>query len=107
MSCDGSALAGIGEHHGLFHSPGIVAIHKPAKAIITVFAANRVSGIHWLALDKESVMFGEDKARLVFIIAKFETQIRRLREPSAIVIGALSLTYNGFVGVAIKTGYTS
>ncbi len=49
MSGDGSAVAGVGEHHGFLHRPSIVAADETDEAIVAVLTANGMSRIHGLA----------------------------------------------------------
>ena len=107
MRCDGSAVAGVSQHHGFLHCPRVVAIYESAKPVVAVFAACGMSGVHRFALDEKGVMFRNNRALLAFIVTKFEAEIRRLGEPATVIVGALSLTHDCFVSAAIETRHAS
>jgi hypothetical protein len=66
-----------------------------------------MSVVHGFALDEESVIFGNDRTWLAFSVAKFEAEIGRLGEPTAVIVRALALTHDYFVGAATETRYAA
>ncbi len=102
MLCDGSAIAGVSEHHGFLHRPRVVAIYESAEAVVAIFAASSMGSVHWFAFDKKSVIFGDNRPWLTFIVTKFEKQVGSLGEPGAVVISDLTLAHDDLVGVLAK-----
>ena len=103
MFRNASSVAGVGEHHGLLHSPCVIAAHKTTESVVTVFATGGVRGIYWFALDEQGVIFRKHSTPFPLIVAEVETQIGRLRDPCPIEVCHLGLAHHGVVSVTVET----
>ncbi len=107
MPGDGSAVTGVGEHHGFLHRPSIVAAHKADEAVVAVFAADRMSGVNGLGFDEKTFELGKNGARFRFVVAEFEEQVRSLGQARPIVVGPLALADDGLESAFVEARHFS
>lgn len=103
----GSAVAGVGQHHGFLHRPGVVAAHEADEAVVAVFTANGMSRINGLGFDEQPFEFGKNWARFRFVVAEFEEKVWCPGQARVVVVGALALTNDSLELSFVKARYFS
>jgi hypothetical protein len=75
---DSSTVADVREHHAFPHRPRVISTDKTDQAVVAVFAACRMGGIHGFTFNEETIELRDNKSWLTVIVAELEKEIRCL-----------------------------